>query len=354
MEADEINNAQLASYYPFVGRKGENKIYFSVRYLWLIVNYLYSISLHANIMTERAVNTRGLETNEMELPEYNDNAIVNIEIPNPLNTSYLYSHDHEIYINDTITLLDLYRELCAAYHAQNWYDQIIEYTPRSILIDLSKSDIEQLLKGKTVKEAEINAAIAEIGKLAFVRLYSLSPKSDCTTSFDLTATNAAEVCKMIRLSERTSSTLGLYRREGIMLREFIADMDLDNEFRLFVFDDKLRAISQYNCYNHIDKYEDVNVQNEIYKRICEFFDEISDDVSRHAHPSSDCLPALGLVDYVIDVEIDMVHNRNLVIEINCFGPGLLAGSGLFNWITDYDVMHYSDKPVIRFNTIKSV
>lgn len=63
---------------------------------------------------------------------------------------------------------------------------------------------------------------------------------------------------------------------------------------------------------------------------------------------------IGYVQYhtfVADVYIDMETKTCNLIELNAFGAHCGAGSSLFNWITDYDVLHGISQPELRYLSI---
>ncbi len=58
-------------------------------------------------------------------------------------------------------------------------------------------------------------------------------------------------------------------------------------------------------------------------------------------------------DFVGDVYIDMDEKVCKLVEVNPFGAHCGAGSGLFNWITDYDILYgnSSEEPELRYLSI---
>lgn len=320
---DEINDSHLAAYYPFVGKVGDDCVYFSIRYLPLVESFLHKKDIKYEI----------IDVGPVQLPEYNEYQVVKMSIANKLTTKWLRSNDNMIYVVDYVTLLNVYREICAGYHAYNWYPQVCNHTPKSVLIDLNESDINCILNGGTAKADEINNAIAQISGNVFMRLYSLSPKSAYSKPYDLIVKDADEVCRIIRLSERASAELGLYSREGIMLREYW-NIDIEDEFRLFVFDSKLIAISQYDCYNYIAKYQEKSTRDNIYNLICNWW--------------NDNKGIFNYSDFIVDI---VINDRQInIIEINSYGPGLVSGSALYNWETIKGLTQHVVRPVIRWTT----
>lgn len=343
-ELNEINNYALTKYYPFVGSPNFKKIFFSQRYLGLVEDYLQQ-----NKIQFTRHEPYQIEFFAVTLPEYTIDDFICISTKNVPPHKFIYYCDNSIKIKKNITVETLYKALCSGYYANRWYNQIQDLTFESELIDLTEHEVNYLLQKTDVCDNvllyKIDAAIKvltnDMDNRVFVKLYSVSPKNEYnddnttreTNKFELTATDVTGVVKLLRKSERTTYSLENDLVHGIMLRRFIKEIDLENEFRLFVYDGKLRAISQYQCYQKITKYSDPLVQKKIYDMICNWWNK-------------DAVALIPYVDCVIDVVI--IDNEVKIIEINSFGPGLIAGSGLFNWDKDYDIMHYSIEPQILF------
>jgi len=143
----------------------------------------------------------------------------------------------------------------------------------------------------------------------------------------LAVNNAKEALWLITNSERTYGDLFHTIKQHqsnpkdyewnmkIVIREWDDRIYLGNEFRSFVVNGNLTAISQYNdmCfYPHI-----ANKENEIKQQIKEFFDkEIKDTLNKYYHA------------YVIDFVL--ISDKEIkVIELNPFGG--MTGASLFSW-----------------------
>lgn len=50
----------------------------------------------------------------------------------------------------------------------------------------------------------------------------------------------------------------------------------------------------------------------------------------------------------VTIDIGIYQNEAFIIEFNSFGPDMLAGAGLFNWINDQNTLFNSYEPVFRF------
>jgi hypothetical protein len=327
-DVDEINNASLVEYYPFCGSINFNKIFFSIRYYSLLEEFIEDNHIQAKIHTSDRYN--------IVLPEYADQDYVSVNTLNMLCD--IHSCADKIFIRENITVADLYDALCGAYNAHEWYNSIKNHTFNSVLIDLSAAEMKSLAKIQFDDSliSKIDKAIVELlsinGDKCFVKLYSVSPKDEHSTPEDLTAKTGKEVLELLTSRSRTYTTICEYAKlnqsHGIMLREFAA-INPNMEFRLFVYGNCLRAISQYKCYTVL--FTDNVERKRIYNAICKWFPTVERDIIYS--------------DYIVDIVLD---NSIKIIEINSYGPGLRAGSCLYNWKIDYDIMHYSSVPDIRF------
>ncbi|MDP2438635.1 MAG: ATP-grasp domain-containing protein [archaeon] len=104
--------------------------------------------------------------------------------------------------------------------------------------------------------------------------------------------------------------------QHIVLREWV-DIPTEGEFRAFVFDGKLTAVSQYFVGAYFESL--VQQQARVQALIRSFFDTI--------RPLIQVSPA----EYVLDLAVDMSTERVYVIELNPFGKpdGLGTGTCLF-------------------------
>lgn len=101
----------------------------------------------------------------------------------------------------------------------------------------------------------------------------------------------------------------------------------NNEFRVFVYKNKITAISQQNLYSVL--YDDISIQ-EIHARLTIIMDYFNDVIKYKIN---------WLANYTYDFAI--VDNKPYFIEMNCFGKEYAAGSALFHWILDEKILYNS-------------
>jgi len=129
----------------------------------------------------------------------------------------------------------------------------------------------------------------------------------------------------------------------IYLLPFLPNLDSNREFRVFVKDKKITAISIQNIYSGntwIESMENTD-RIDLIRSIVEFFDTNI----RHR---------LCLIDYTFDLAL-LADNSFYFIEPNSFGAKYAAGSSLFGWIHDHDILYDSSTIEFRYPySIKSV
>ena len=114
------------------------------------------------------------------------------------------------------------------------------------------------------------------------------------------------------------------------------DINPDKEFRIFVFNNSITAISTQNLYSVNDWLNSLNdneIKDIVYK-ILTFFDEnIKDKMSY-------------MINYTMDLALIEPDDTPYFIEPNSFGKYYAAGSALFQWVIDHDILH--DDSTIEF------
>lgn len=108
-----------------------------------------------------------------------------------------------------------------------------------------------------------------------------------------------------------------------------------NEYRVFVYNNKITAISQQNLYLKLYDESSISKIPENLQIIVDFFHK--DIIQKITWVSS----------YTYDFAI--IDNKPYFIEMNCFGKEYAAGSALFHWLLDEDVLYNkSENDIIEF------
>lgn len=317
------NNACLDVYKDLIYKKKNNFIIFEMKYLQHVQNFLKS--------------------NEIEYK----NELTNILIP--LEGNYLINKNKKI---TKFTADTLYHAHARAFDSQNWYFELPKnVTFKSWFVELFPEEIDlikEMNKTEYMNSQTYNILIQRIKKKMekaklneyFVKLNALSPKDllsgdSYPDTKKILVSNPIEVINLLFKSGRTRETLFEMKKDNIpafiMLREFMP-IPQNMEFRCFVCNNKMRAISQY----HIDIFEQ-KLQNKIYvneirDRIDQFYKKIKDYIIY-----DDCI--MDLVIWDDNKKNSWKELGIFIIEFNSFGAGLLSGSALYNWNLDYNILY---------------
>ncbi len=218
----------------------------------------------------------------------------------------------------------------AFFEMQRWYPAIEPFTFRSVLLPMEATP------------AEIDGAIAMLNGEAFFKLSSVSAKDVCIVVpgerpnySRLCVKSAKDVASLIASSERLQHSLAQRRGETIVLRRWIPDLDSRFEFRCFVFENHVTAVSQYEYVNAYPIWSDDQFCKTMFAEILAFLDSVLPRLS-----------PLVCTEWTIDV---VKHGGKWsVVEINAFGADLNVGGCLFHWDIDYNILLNPDKlPVMR-------
>lgn len=109
----------------------------------------------------------------------------------------------------------------------------------------------------------------------------------------------------------------------------------DNEFRVFVYKNKITAISQQHLYKRVGMSD---IENKI-KIITEYFNEV----------------IRKKIDWIENYTYDfaIIDNQEpYFIEMNCFGKEYAAGSSLFHWLLDEQILYNDVDDTIEFRYIR--
>lgn len=127
----------------------------------------------------------------------------------------------------------------------------------------------------------------------------------------------------------------------LYLCEFKKNLNQNREFRVFVKENKITAISQQSLYDVNDILQPLN-DIEKNNLICKWIDIIK------SYYETDIKQKITHIDsYVIDFAI-LDDDTPYFIELNSFGKQYASGSALFGWIQDYNILYGLCGDVIEF------
>lgn len=255
----------------------------------------------------------------------------NLNIPFPFKTKrnkILDVYGNETYLDET----ELFHYISSATDLHKWYDDFSDYTFKTVFYRFSDDEMIELrenlrfdieYKGnvhKNLKDFMLNELEKSMEEETgyevdnyFVKLTSVSNHQEkYYTIYDTDEL-------LIDLVKGSRTWTELDRGINVLcFREYKNADYSKNEFRCFIYNSNLTAISQYiiNEYINYDK-------NYIRKKISKFIKKIN-------IPYFDC---------VIDILLE--NNKCTIVEIGRTGHNFGVGSCCFNWNIDRDIL-YSD------------
>lgn len=119
----------------------------------------------------------------------------------------------------------------------------------------------------------------------------------------------------------------------LYLLPWIENFDIEKEYRVFVYNKKITAISQQNLYK-INNYLKKKTENELNIIVNEINDYYESYIKNK----------INLDHYVMDI---YMNDKPYFIEVNSFGKKYASGSSLFHWIIDDKILHDSNEISLR-------
>lgn len=285
-------------------------------------------------------------------------------IPDKIRGKFKYFLD-KLPIDTTMNRDQLHTVEIDYSNMQRWYPYIEEYTAKTEFIHLTPAEIKIIRNMQTLCMARgFNTTdyiefedlmdrlrpYFDTHKHQFFKLSSVSPKdirdvpcydelvlynrSQCTSKgqYRKLCVHSPEECIWLLLnSERLYATMkdrpfGHY----IVLREWV-DADPELEFRCFIYDGQLTAISQYHS---LTDFRFTSEQAIDYGNMIR-------DFWNNSGIHDKLLTGTGVNEWVMDVVIS--NNSTIkVVELNGFGAHMITGSAQYCWKLDYDLIHRRD------------
>jgi hypothetical protein len=134
---------------------------------------------------------------------------------------------------------------------------------------------------------------------------------------------------------RTYESLTFGMDKSLVIRSFVENMPHEMEFRCFIHKGQLRAISQNGSPYYLPQLQDQKQQ--IIDRVSKFYNYLYPYI-----PYEDCTMDIVLWDGKGKNPWDVY-----LVEFNPFGAEAMAGSSMFSWVRDYEILYNSPEPVLR-------
>lgn len=242
----------------------------------------------------------------------------------------------------TCTDLKIYRFWYNNFSYEQWYTPGV-YMPATNLIKLADSQKYTLKKITEERLSGISPSDTDLENLQnifdtvdidsrqeyFLRLSCCSYKSDFPVKPLAGKSQFVDVMTSSKIFLRNEYNRP--RNTYVVLVPY-EEIPQSCEFRLFVHNKKLTAVSQQHCYD-VFPYSDSELKN-----ICtalEKMDETKWDFIRYN-------------SFVADVWYNKKENTVKLIECNPFGAFSSSGSALFDWIDDFDLLHGNKQEIVEF------
>lgn len=308
----DYNNGGLHDYDPYIILDKD-----------IIINKIWWQSLTPFIRQLIKNRLNNFHVKDVSIPHKIDNTFQELQI---LDQCYLDGFDYHIWFNSelkngpqdvqmiyiSLEIKDILLELHDNYH---------DYSVRFSLPEKLNDFLGQITNKM------------EAGKEYFMRLSSTSGKNDRAI---MPMCNVDDILN--NLIKNKIFVKREYMRKNkdtyLILIPWNDKMDERYEFRIFVKDDKLVGASQ-QWWSTLFNY----TQEEL-------------EVIEYALNHITFLKDIPYKDYIGDVYIDIEEKVCKLVEINPFGAHCGAGSALFNWITDYDILYNKKKgPELRYLSV---
>jgi hypothetical protein len=171
----------------------------------------------------------------------------------------------------------------------------------------------------------------------FIRSEHCSPKDSRLGGYG-PFRRASQIVNSIITSDRMISSCDPSEPIRLYIVPWRSDWDLKLEFRTFMYQGKLTAISQYHWFENVGLTEEKML--ELAGLINDFYRENIDNFLRINHSA------------VVDLVYNVVTQRFDLVEFNSFGREMSSGSALFHWLNDYDKLYglneYCDVCSVRY------
>lgn len=275
-----------------------------------------------------------------ELTDYCKN-IINQQIKFRLDIVVI-PHEFQ-FDNESKFLTTMYKCYIDSFDYNIWYDKNNENMPRDVVLIPISTDVKKTFvelynsNGKYSNQLENFKNNIESNmkhKKYFIRLSSTSGKNEKSVKPFKTPNDIISHISSVKLFIDQE-----YKREKesylIMIpwNEHINDR---YEFRIFVVNHQLTAVSQQNA-------------KKLHNYSCEEL-----EIFEHALNNISFIKSMPYKTYVGDVYVNMETHTCHLIELNPFGAHSGAGSALFNWINDYDILHGLAQKEFRYLSIINI
>ena len=246
-----------------------------------------------------------------------------LEIEEGIIINKFYKSKEEITYNDYLILESLEKKIDSEIQKNEGLKKNGAFLR---LIDRSPKDGDPYEKEKILEEYSKNIKIIsnELNKDINESNVRLAAKDK---THILIIKNGKDALNLLLTSSRSHMDIGDWIKNGgkqqIVLREWNNELSVDNEFRTFIYNNKITAITQYDHYGvfpHLFKEKE-----KIEKKIHEFWE-------------NEVKNKINFPYYIVD--FGYVNGKIIFIELSPFFP--TTDGCLFDWNQDIDILKNGD------------
>ena len=286
----------------------------------------------------------GEKTKIVYIKPFPDIVIETKQLDHVINHNGILYNTNNHYIDEKIKQPDNYKFILSQGHTKNWVDKFHDNYHK---ITIPKDEIKWMweaskigmITGKFshIYDDELNAMCEQYEHLFpkgkwFIRSDRVSLKEGMYGVGPYTSFKS-----MIESSVSSGDGHNVFEPDDIEINFYLfpwLDINEDKEFRIFVYNNEITAISSQHLYqvnNWLSKLSDDKIKEAVYKILLYFDEHIKDKMTY-------------MGSYTMDLALVEPNNDLYFIEPNSFGKYYAAGSALYSWIYDHDIL-YDDKVV---------
>lgn len=192
----------------------------------------------------------------------------------------------------------------------NWYPVLGEHSMPTVFLKLTGDDIKLLVEGVGNGDAAVSV-IARLKNVMrggaldnyFISTDLCSPTDTERFEAKRGAVHSAESAwYFLANSAKVRQAAAEGKVEYLAIKPFVR-IDRTREFRLFVQNGELRAMSQYNLVRHFRRLE--GIKENLYTVVCKWFELVKNN--------------LPVKDVVIDIFLENDDQIVKIIDLNCWG-----------------------------------
>lgn len=246
------------------------------------------------------------------------------------------------HVSQNETLKTVYFSYIESFDYEHWYSNSCDnpLAPRDVHIrKLSEKEQSLLILGR-LEELELTNLREWIQKIidhfapepVFIRLSGTSGKNEKGLTPLRSTDKVIHRLGSVKLFKEQEYKI-VDKTTSLIVMPWSQQMDPKTEFRVFIYRGRVTAASQQH-WSSIFHYSSEEITTAALA-----IESATKDLVKFANT------------FVADVWIDFDKKTCHLIECNPFGAHCGAGSSLFNWIKDYDILHGKAEPELRFKAI---